>query len=136
MNIEALSLAARERGLKVKTVFPFAVHSPVMEPVAAYFMEKAKDVKLSTPIYPVFSSVYVKFLETELEIQMEAIAGALQTIPWIETLEALCTEHQVTRFLNVGPSNTLTGWTLNNPKLVQASVSDAWDLLHVSEVVA
>ena len=133
-SIANLSLSARERGLKVKTVFPFAVHSPVMAPVATHFVAKAADIKIATPIYPVFSSVYVKFLESEFEIQMEAIAGALQTIPWIETLEALCTEHEVTRFLNVGPSNTLTGWTLNNPKLVQAQVTDAWDLLQVTEV--
>ena len=114
----------RERGLKMKPIFPFAIHSPTMSSLAARFGALAPKWSLKTPKWPIFSSVYVRFLLGVEEIQAEAIAGAVTPIAWTKTLESLSSEHGVTRYLNVGPSNALTGWGLN-----QTVVQDAWELL-------
>ena len=123
-RIDQGMLISRERGLKIKPVFPFAIHSPTMGSLAHRFVELAPKWKLSAPRWPIFSSVYVRLLSGVEEIRAEAIAGAVSPIAWTKTLASLSLDHGVTRYLNVGPSNALTGWGLN-----QTVVQDAWDTL-------
>jgi len=127
--IDRVLPACRERGLKVKPIFPFAVHSPAMSSLADHFTTLSPKWELSEPQWPIFSSVYSKFLLNADEIRNEAIAGAVSPIPWIQSLASLCDEHGVKRFLNVGPSNALTGWTFNSLATEGVTVQDAWDIL-------
>jgi hypothetical protein len=46
----------------------------------------------------------------------------------METLVALANDHGVARFVNIGPSNTLTGWVLDSPSVSHVSMLDAWDV--------
>ena len=123
-QMEQLVKSGRDRNLKIKSVFPFAIHSQVMRPLALGMIEIAPKWKLSESKWPIFSSVRVKFLQNTDEIRSEAIEGVLNPIPWTQTLKTLRGEHGVQRFLNVGPSNALTGKAFSDGVVI-----DAWDLL-------
>ena len=127
--MEQLVKTGRERNLKIKPVFPFAIHSPVMRPLALRLIELAPKWKLSEPKWAIFSSVRVTFLQNTDEIRTEAIEGLMNPIPWTRTLESLRQEHGVKRFLNVGPSNALTGKAFPEGVVPDCVVIDAWDLL-------
>lgn len=127
--IDQILPMSRERNLKVKPIFPFAVHSPAMSPLADQFRALSPKWELGESQWPIFSSVHAKFLGNVDEIRKEAIAGAVSAIAWTRALASLCDEHGVRRFLNVGPSNALTGWTFGSLATEGVVVQDAWDIL-------
>lgn len=116
-------------GLKIKPVLPYPVHSPAMKPMMKEIAQLAKKWPLSLPHTPVFSSLWLKYLETEEDFLLEGLANSLLPIRWLETLEKVYKEEGATRFINVGPSNTLTGWLLESPEYAGLEVLEAWDLI-------
>lgn len=124
----ALREPARALGIKIKPVLPYPVHSPVMAPAVEEVYAQAHRWRVLPARLPLFSSIYVRPISSPAEIMEEAAAGAVSAVRWMETLVALATERGVSRFVNIGPSSTLTGWMLESPKVRHVVLIDAWDL--------
>jgi acyl transferase domain-containing protein len=116
-------------GLKIKPVLQYPVHSPTMAPSMEAMRITAKEWKIRDPKRPVFSSVWVRYLKNADDIREEGLASAVNEVRWVETLAHLHEKEGVARFLNVGPSNTLTGWLFLSPRFSDIQLLDAWDLL-------
>lgn len=132
-QIQSLAALSREYGLKIKPVLPYPVHSPTMGPSAEVMRTQAPRWNIAPPCWPVFSSVWVRYLQTPDDIRTEGLEGSVSPVRWVETLETLVQKEGVRRFLNVGPSNTLTQWAFSSPRLKGVDIQDGWDLLHPKE---
>jgi malonyl CoA-acyl carrier protein transacylase len=100
-----------------------------MRPSTEIIRTLSADWKLGNPLRPVFSSVWSRFLEGPEDFREEALASSLEPVRWVETLETLVSREGVSKFINVGPSNTLTGWLFNSSKFAGVELHDGWDLL-------
>jgi acyl transferase domain-containing protein len=120
---EDISLMQKEsdnRGLKLRPMLEYPVHSPVMKPVVDLMMARAKPWQVQAPKERVFSTVFVRELFSAEEMISESIAGALNPIRWQESVLELKNHMGIRRFLNVGPSTTLTDWLSVNIEVLQA----------------
>jgi malonyl CoA-acyl carrier protein transacylase len=124
----ALREPARALGIKIRPVLPYPVHSPVMAPAVAEVYSQAYRWQVNPARVPLFSSIYVRPISSPAEIMEEAAAGAVSAVRWMETLVSLANDHGVTRFVNIGPSNTLTGWVLESDSVSHVTMVDAWDV--------
>lgn len=120
---------AREHGLKVKPVLPYPVHSPVMKPVTDLVRAVAHKWEIHASQWPVFSSVRVGWLNGADDVREEALESSVKPVRWVDTLQHLRQNESVTHFVNVGPSNTLTGWLLDPVKFPGVKITDAWDVM-------
>ncbi len=128
-QVDAIAQQSREHGLKVRPVLAYPVHSPVMQPSVDSLRQLAGAWPIGAPTWPVFSSVWVRYLNTPEDLREEGLAGAVQPIRWVETLHHLRQHEGFDHFINVGPSNTLTGWLFESPDFSGTKLTDAWDLL-------
>ncbi|MCB0420005.1 MAG: ACP S-malonyltransferase [Bdellovibrionales bacterium] len=126
--ISGLQSQAQEHGLKIKPVLPYPIHSPAMEPSFRDLLRQASRWTIHPPNQPVFSSLWLRYLTTGEEVFTEGLAGSTSPVRWMETLEALYKNENVRKFINVGPSNALTGWLLSSPKYPDIQVVESWDL--------
>jgi hypothetical protein len=117
-------------GLKIKPVLPYPVHSPGMRPSMEALRGKTKHWDIKAPKHKVFSSVWVRYLDSGKDIFEEGLAGAVQEVRWVETLTHLHENEGVDCFINVGPSNTLTGWLFNTERFQKVKLLDGWDILN------
>jgi [acyl-carrier-protein] S-malonyltransferase len=130
-TIDSMAELARHRGLKVKPTLPYPVHSEVMRPSADALRRLAGDWPLQPSRWPVFSSVWVRYLEGPPDYREEALATVVEPVRWTEALASLHRQG-VRHIVNVGPSNTLTSWMLESPAFAAIDVVDAWDLVHAA----
>jgi acyl transferase domain-containing protein len=124
----AIRKPALALGIKVKPVLPYPVHSPVMAPAVEEIFGHAPRWRVNAPRLPLFSSVYVRPIVTPQDIIDEAATGAVSPVRWMDTLVALTNDHGVRRLVNIGPSNTLTDWVFESPRVQQVDMLDAWDI--------
>ncbi len=124
-----LAITGREKGLKIKPVLQYPVHSPSMQPVVTELIQSLHLWTVQKPNCPVFSSVTVEYLNEPEEIVKEALAGAVSAVKWTESIAHLYEKENVTKFINVGPCNSLTGWMLESDLLAGATLVDSWDSL-------
>ncbi len=127
-EIGALDAPATGRGLKVRKIFDYPFHSAAMLPLAERILAQAGRWDVRRPALPVFSSVWLRYLEAPGDTAGEALAGATGPVRWRESVDILHRDHGVDRFLNIGPSDTITGWISDSPDLPALAVVDAWDL--------
>jgi [acyl-carrier-protein] S-malonyltransferase len=132
-TLEKIIQQCESKGLKVKPVLPYPVHSPAMRPSMEELRAKAGRWTIRAPNKPVFSSLWIRYLETPQDIFEEGLASAVQEVRWTETLAHLHEKEGVNTFINVGPSNTLTGWLFSSPKFEGVKLLDGWELLHGPE---
>lgn len=126
-------LESEAMGLKIKPVLPYPVHSPAMRSSMEALREKTKLWRVKDPNKKVFSSLWVRYLTTGQEIMEEGLASAICEVRWVETLTYLHEKEGVNCFLNVGPSNTLTGWLFKSERFKNVKLLDGWELLHGAE---
>jgi hypothetical protein len=128
-KVEALSALAAEKNLKIKNMLPFPVHTPALQPAIALLRETSNLWPVSAPRYGTVSSVWVRDITTSQEMKDEVLAGAVQPVRWIETLDYLYHTKKIREFINIGPSNTLTSWVFESNQYPELKVIEAWDLL-------
>jgi acyl transferase domain-containing protein len=131
--ITDLRSEAKERGLKIKPVLPYPVHSPAMNSMMVKFIELAPKWKLSPPKKKIFSSLWLKYLTTTDDISKEGLSNFVSPVLWTKTLSYLHHKENVTRFLNIGPANTLTSWIMESPEYEKLEIIDAWEALGLNE---
>lgn len=127
--IDKLSKDGEKVNLKIKPILSYPVHSDAMEPIVDDLLAYAKLWKFNNSEERIFSSIWLKFIAEGDEIFKEGVAGATEPVRWVETLEYLCEKENVKNFINIGPSNTLTGWLLESPEFSHVKVHEAWDLI-------
>ncbi len=110
-------------------MLPFPVHTPTLIPAIELLRSTADFWPVSTPKQKTVSSVWVREMTTAQELKDEVLAGAIQPVRWIDTLNYLYHEKNIREFINIGPSNTLTAWVLESDKYPGLRVLEAWDLI-------
>lgn len=128
-KIEALAKLAAEKNLKIKNMLPFPVHTPSLKPAIELLKQTSNLWPVSDPKHGTVSSVWVKDILTGQELKDEVLAGAIQPVRWIETLDYLYHTKKIREFINIGPSNTLTSWVFESNQYPDLKVIEAWDLL-------
>jgi len=119
---------ARQAGLKIRHIYDYPFHSPVMLPMAEKIAAHAGRWPVQEPKLPVFSSVRVCHIREPAELRMEALAGACEPVHWKKSVDTLIREHGVERFVNIGPTDTLTSWIETSEAHQQVEVVEAWDI--------
>lgn len=107
---QALALA-KERG--AKRVIPLSVsaafHSPLMHTAATGLEAAVAEIRqINAPRAPVISNVTTRPLTTATDIRTELVAQVTSPVRWIASVERMAAEG-VTRFVEIGPGNVLTG---------------------------
>ncbi|MBN8541582.1 MAG: ACP S-malonyltransferase [Deltaproteobacteria bacterium] len=132
-NMQLICGQAASQGLKIKDMLPFPVHSPALLPVYDLLQKTASQWPVVDPHTPTFSSIWVKDMASADEIVGEALDCAIAPVRWKETLTHLYHEKGAREFINVGPSNTLTGWLLNGPHFSELKVIESWEALRAAD---
>lgn len=127
--LDKLKNQAKAKGLKIKPVLPYPIHSPAMQESFLQLADLAPQWNVQPPNQPIFSSLWLRYLESSEDIFFEGLAGSTSPVKWVETLTHLYEKEKVRTFINVGPSNTLTGWLLESQSFPDLEVIEAWDLL-------
>jgi malonyl CoA-acyl carrier protein transacylase len=132
-TLEKIIAESEAHGLKIKPVLPYPVHSPAMRPSMEALQVLTRGWPVKDPVRPVFSSLWVRYLRTGQEIHEEGLASAVSEVRWVETLVHLHEKEGVNCFLNVGPSNTLTGWLFASERFKNVTLLDGWEILYGKE---
>ena len=127
--IEKISKEGKEKSLKIKAILPYPVHSDAMSSLVDQMLSLGKAWDFKAPHYKVFSSIWLKYIEAGDECFEEGVAGAVSPVKWAEALHFLHVDESVDTFINIGPSNTLTGWLLESEKFKDVKVIEAWEML-------
>ncbi len=130
-NMVAICEQAASQGLKIKDMLPFPVHSPALLPAYELLQMTASQWPVVDPHTPTFSSIWVKDIGSAEAMVQEALDCAVEPVRWKDTLTHLYQEKGAREFINVGPSNTLTGWLMNGDLFDQLKVVESWDALSV-----
>lgn len=135
-TLDKVRAQAAEMGLKIKPALAYPVHSACMQPCADALRAIAAEWPFRAPALPVFSSVWLRYLSSGEDVREEGLASAVEPVRWTETLATLHEREGVDVFLNVGPSNALTGWLFESPRFARVRLVDAWDMLFGAEANA
>jgi len=127
-EIEAIKPDAKRLGLKIRKMYPYPFHSHLMTPVADSIRSLVSGWKIDPPSIPVYSSVFLRYLETGEDIREEALAGASSPIHWFDTIRNLRDQYGVRRLINIGPTDTITGWIEESQDYGDIEVIDAWEI--------
>jgi [acyl-carrier-protein] S-malonyltransferase len=108
--LEQAMTKAQEQGAKVvkRLAVSIAAHSPLMAKAAAEFRRVLEATPFQTPSVPVVANATASPLTDPEEIR-EAVAKQLTSpVHWTDSMRWLVTQG-VTRFIEVGPKDVLTG---------------------------
>ncbi len=126
--IEAIKPEAKDLGIKIRKMYPYPFHSHLMTPVADSIRDLVSGWEIAPPAIPVYSSVFLRYLETGEDMREEALAGASSPIRWFDTIRNLRDQFGVRRLINIGPTDTITGWIPDSQDYGDIEVIDAWDI--------
>ncbi|MCB1386913.1 MAG: ACP S-malonyltransferase [Nitratireductor sp.] len=126
--VAAFAEAAKAHGLKTRQLYAYPFHSTAMLPLAHQMAANTGRWHPSPPCLPVYSTVELAFIQSVEETVSEALAGACRPVRWKQALDDLAHHHGMTRLVNIGPSDTLTGWIADNADYRDLEVLEAWDL--------
>lgn len=108
--VDRALVLARERGAKRAMSLPVsgAFHSPLMEFAREHYAEALGSLHIEKPKFPVYLNVTAEPCEDPREIRARLLEQLLAPVRWSQTLKRQ-QEDGVTRFVEVGPGNVLTG---------------------------
>lgn len=132
-NMAAICEQAQAQGLKIKDMLPFPVHSPALLPAYDLLQKTASQWPVTDPHTPTFSSIWVKDIGSADAIIREALDCAIEPVRWKDTLTHLYEEKGAREFINVGPSNTLTGWLMSGDLFDELKVVESWEALSAGD---
>lgn len=112
--------AAKARG--ARKAIPLAVagayHSPLMAGAQPKLAGELTDLSLSSPEFPVIANVTARPHGSPAEIASLLVDQVTQTVRWEESMRYLL-EHGFTRFIELGPGSTLSGFMKRISKSVE-----------------
>jgi [acyl-carrier-protein] S-malonyltransferase len=104
MQLAQAAGARRVRRLAVS----IAAHSPLMAVIADEFRRAVETTPIRRPQTPVVANVTARPLASVDDIRDELVAQLTSSVRWIESVEYMAA-HGVTRFIEIGPKDVLTG---------------------------
>jgi malonyl CoA-acyl carrier protein transacylase len=128
--IDRLSKEGLEVGLKIRSILSYPVHSNAMNILLEEILSYKDRWDFKNPKYKMFSSIWLRYIDSGKDAFEEGVAGAVNPVKWIETLKCLVEKEDVQTFINIGPSNTLTKQILEPTKFSHIKTLDAWDLFN------
>lgn len=102
--------AARQAGAKRAVVLAVSIpaHSELMRPAVEEYRQAVMSVPIKTPVIPVVSNITARPLADVAAIRDEMLAQLTMSVQWVKSI-AWMQLQGVTRFLEVGPKDVLTG---------------------------
>lgn len=98
----------RERGIaSVLLRAPHASHSPLLEPVTVELEDSARDLRMSAPGLPFYSTVYGRSFQQRLDAGYWA-RQLTTPVRFADAVRALLAEHAPTHVVEIGPHTVLT----------------------------
>ncbi len=113
-----LALAAKARRA-VKLPVSIAAHSELMRVVAAEFRAAIQQTPLNLPEIPIVANISAEPLETLAAIQAEMEGQLTASVRWTDSVQWMV-EHGVSKFVEIGPKDILTGLIKRIAKDVEA----------------
>lgn len=99
---------ANDLGLKLRFMYPFALHCDLMAEVAAklkpYIYEVIRFDKMK---YPLFSSITQDVITTEAELKEEINLNIVKTVRIVDTVQTILKKFEHVNFINIGPAPTM-----------------------------
>ena len=134
VGMEATMLALAAAGAKkvVPLAVSIAAHSPLMQPAAAELQQVIDRTPIAIPTVPVLANTSAQPLTTANAIRAELVAQLTGSVRWTASMQYALAAG-VTRFVEIGPGEVLTGimkridrqaqrLVVNTPEGVQAIV--------------
>jgi [acyl-carrier-protein] S-malonyltransferase len=103
----------------VRLAVSIAAHSPLMAVIADEFRRAVEATPIRPPQTPVVANVTARPLNSADDIRHEMVAQLTSSVRWIESVEYMAAQG-VTRFIEIGPKEVLTGLVRRIDKNVSA----------------
>jgi len=108
-GVAAATAAAKAAGGRViPLAVSIAAHSALMAPAVEPFAERVAATPFAAPTIPIVGNVRAEPLTTVEEIRAELVAQLTASVRWTASIQAMVAAG-VTRFVEIGPGNVLTG---------------------------
>ncbi|WP_291516481.1 acyltransferase domain-containing protein [Bdellovibrio sp. ArHS] len=118
-DLKKVEERARQRGWGVMQILNYPAHSRYIVPYVNKVEADMLRVRMLPPQTPMFSSFSVKPLTDCEEIKSEFILSMTKTIHWHRAVTKLVQDHEVSRFINIGPCRSLSGLMKDIPVHVE-----------------
>ncbi len=125
-TLEKAMALAQERGARRVIPLPVsaAFHSPLIEPIVDEFRQVVEKVSLQEAAIPVVANARARPLTRVEDIKQEMVAQLTAAVRWTESVQYMIGQG-VTRFVEIGPKDVLTGLIRRTDKSVErANVGD------------
>jgi [acyl-carrier-protein] S-malonyltransferase len=128
-DLERVEGEAPQRRWRTVRLLNYPAHSRYILPYVAQARADVSEVRVAPAQLPIFSSLSCRPLVKESDIRDEIVLNMTQTIRWNDSVQTLIRDHGVTRFINLGPCQSL-------PKMMrdlsqEVPMLDATELLGV-----
>ncbi len=99
---------AKPNGIVCKLLYPFPLHSKLMDPVSKALAEDiAKVCRANQKMYPIYSTIFAKELKEHEEIINDSKLNINSTLYFTDAINNIITEYKKVKFVNIGPASTL-----------------------------
>ena len=116
----AMEMAQEARARRVvRLAVSIAAHSPLMAVIADEFRQAVEATPIQPPQAPVVANITARPLNTVADIHQEMLAQLTSSVRWVESVEHMVNQG-VTRFVEIGPKEVLTGLVKRINKEVEA----------------
>lgn len=116
----AMELAQQARARRVvRLAVSIAAHSPLMAVIADEYRQAVEATPIRPPQVPVVANITACALNTVADIHQEMLAQLTSSVRWVESVEHMI-NRGVTRFVEIGPKEVLTGLVKRINKEVEA----------------
>jgi [acyl-carrier-protein] S-malonyltransferase len=120
--LEAAMEMAQAAGARrvVRLAVSIAAHSPLMAVISDEFRQTVDATAIQPPRVPVIANVSARSLETADDIRQEMLAQLTSSVRWVDSIQHMI-DQGVTRFVEIGPKDVLTGLVRRISKQVNAT---------------
>ncbi len=112
----------KEAGAKRALILPVngAFHSPVMNSAQEKLAIAIENTKFRKPSFPIYQNIVAKAVSSPEEIKTNLIAQLTGPVKWTQTIQQMI-EDGATKFVEVGPGNTLQGLIKKIDKTIEVA---------------
>ena len=109
-------------GVQYRMLYPFPLHSGLMDPVKDSLKEEIKNLcKVDQKKYDIFSTVFAKEISDKEELIADSILNINSSLWFTDTIRRIIYKYKKVLFVSIGPAPTLIQFIqkmkLNNPSV-------------------
>jgi len=99
---------AKPNNISCKLLYPFPLHSKLMDPVSKELAEDIDKVcRADQKLYPIYSTVFAKELKEQEEIINDSKLNINSTLYFTDTINNIISKYKQVKFVNIGPASTM-----------------------------